>query len=402
MTDIAIPYGAYWSTPFVRWQGSLAHLHSLKFAAHVTRSVLDQRGIDPAVFDFGVLGTTVPQRSAFYGLPWLMAEAGAGQVAGPTISQACATGARILQAAAAEVGAGDAGVALAVAADRVSNGPHLYYPAPHGPGGTGEHEDWVLDNFEKDPYAGVAMVQTAENVAAEAGIDTARQNELTLLRYEQYQEARANDSAFLRRFMTLPFTVPDARFKRTQAELEGDEGIFPTTAEGLAKLKPVLPGGTVTFGGQTHPADGNAGIVVTTPDRARELSSEPYIDIRIRGFGQARVKPAFMPAAPVPAARRALEAAGVDIGQIAAIKTHNPFIVNDLYLAQQLGIDPQGFNRFGCSLVWGHPQGPTGLRSVIELIEELVMRGGGLGLFTGCAAGDSAMAVVIDVKDARS
>ncbi|MGE4335697.1 MAG: thiolase family protein [Pigmentiphaga sp.] len=402
MTDIAIPYGAYWSTPFVRWQGSLAHLHSLKFAAHVTRNVLGQRGIDPAVFDFGVLGTTVPQRGAFYGLPWLMAEAGADQVAGPTISQACATGARILQTAAAEVGAGDASVALAVAADRVSNGPHLYYPAPHGPGGTGEHEDWVLDNFEKDPYAGVAMVQTAENVAAEAGIDTARQNELTLCRYEQYGEALANDSAFLRRFMALPFTVPDARFKRTQAELEGDEGIFPTTAEGLARLKPVLPGGTVTFGGQTHPADGNAGIVVTTPDRVRELSNEPYIDIRIRGFGQARVKPAFMPAAPVPAARQALAAAGVEIGQIAAIKTHNPFIVNDLYLAQQLGIDPQGFNRFGCSLVWGHPQGPTGLRSVIELIEELVVRGGGLGLFTGCAAGDSAMAVVIEVKDARS
>jgi len=401
MTDIAIPYGAYWSTPFVRWQGSLAHLHSLKFAAHVTRSVLGQRGIDPSVFDFGVLGTTVPQRGAFYGLPWLMAEAGAGQVAGPSISQACATGARILQAAAAEVGAGDASVALAVAADRVSNGPHLYYPAPHGPGGTGEHEDWVLDNFEKDPYAGVAMVQTAENVAAEAGIDTAQQNELTLCRYEQYGEALANDSAFLRRFMALPFTVPDARFKRTQTELGGDEGIFPTTAEGLAKLKPVLPGGTVTFGGQTHPADGNAGIVVTTPERARELTREPSIDIRIRGFGQARVKPAFMPAAPVPAARRALESAGVEIAQIAAIKTHNPFIVNDLYLAQQLGIDPRGFNRFGCSLVWGHPQGPTGLRSVIELIEELVMRGGGLGLFTGCAAGDSAMAVVIEVKDAR-
>ena len=70
-------------------------------------------------------------------------------------------------------------------------------------------------------------------------------------------------------------------------------------------------------------------------------------------------------------------------------------------MADHFGIDADGINNFGCSLVWGHPQGPTGLRSVIELIEELVMRGGGRGLFTGCAAGDSAMAVVVEVGDAR-
>src|SRR5690606_39297411 len=128
--------------------------------------------------------------------------------------------------------------------------------------------------------------------------------ELTLCRYEQYGEALANDSAFLRRFMALPFTVPDARFKRTQTELGGDEGIFPTSAEGLAKLKPVVEGGTVTFGGQTHPADGNAGMVVTTPERAAELSRDPKIDIRLVSFGQARVKAGFMPMAPVPASRR--------------------------------------------------------------------------------------------------
>lgn len=402
MLNIAIPYGAYWSTPFVRWQGSFSHLHSLKFGAHVARASLQQKQIDGSLIDFGVLGTTVPQRSAFYGLPWVMAEAGLGHVAGPTINQACATGARILQVAASEVANGDARIALAIAADRVSNGPHLYYPAPHGPGGTGEHENWVLDNFEKDPHAGVAMVRTAENVAAQAGITTAQQNELTLRRYEQYEEALANDAAFLRRFMTLPFPVPDARFRKTQGELGGDEGIFPTTAEGLAQLKPVLPDGTVTFGGQTHPADGNAGLIVTTVDQARALSLDPGIDIRIRAFGQARVAAGFMPAAPVPAARRALDAAGLDISQIKAIKTHNPFIVNDLYLAQQMDLDPRRFNRFGCSLVWGHPQGPTGLRAVIELIEELTLTGGGYGLFTGCAAGDSAMALIVEVKDAKS
>lgn len=399
MKEISIPYGAYWSTPFTRWQGSFAHLHSLKFAAHVAKGALQRRGLGVETFDHAALGMSVPQRGAFYGLPWLMAELGAEHVAGPTISQACATSARLLQSVASTVREGDAEVALAIACDRVSNGPHIYYPAPHAPGGTGEHENWVLDNFNYDPYTGVNMLTTAENVAREYGLDTARQNELTLWRYAQYEEALKDDSAFLKRFMDLPFSVPDARFKREQSVLHGDEGIFSTTAEGLAKLKPVMEGGTVTFGGQTHPADGNAGMVVTTPERAVELSSNKNIDIRLVSFGQARVRPAFMPAAPAPAVRRALQAAGLEVEDLAAIKTHNPFIINDLVMGKELGIDPQGFNRYGCSLVWGHPQGPMGLRALIELIEELVIIGGGYGLFVGCAAGDSAMAVIIKVQD---
>jgi acetyl-CoA acyltransferase len=181
--------------------------------------------------------------------------------------------------------------------------------------------------------------------------------------------------------------------------LAGDEGIHATTSDGLAALKPTLANGSVTHGGQTHPADGSAAIVLTTPQRVPELTREPAIDIRLVAFGQARVERGYMPEAPVPAARRALAAAGLEIAQMKAIKTHNPFIVNDLVLAQCFGLDPARFNNYGSSLVWGHPQGPTGLRSVIELIEELVLMGGGYGLFTGCAAGDSSMAVVLRVGD---
>ncbi|WP_397475883.1 thiolase family protein [Pusillimonas sp.] len=403
MTEIAIPYGAYWSTPFVRWQGSFAHLHSLKFAAHVARDALQRRNLSVSMFDHAALGMSVPQKGAFYGLPWLAAQLGSESLTGPTISQACATGVRLLQSVASTIREGDASAALAVAADRVSNGPHIYYPAPDGPGGTGgtgEHENWVLDNFNCDPNTGTNMLKTAENVAAEHGVTTQQQNELTLVRYQQYEEALKDDSAFLKRFMDLPFSVPDARFRREQSVLQGDEGIFPTSAEGLAKLKPVMEGGTVTFGGQTHPADGNAGMVVTTPQKAAELSRDPKIDIRLVSFGQARVKAGFMPAAPAPAARRALDAAGLKASDLAAVKTHNPFIVNDLVMSKELGIDAGKMNRFGCSLVWGHPQAPMGIRGVIELIEELVIIGGGYGLFVGCAAGDSAMAVVVKVQGA--
>jgi len=397
--EALLPYGAWWSTPFARWQGSLAHLHSLTFAAHVARRALARRGIEPAAFDHAVLGMTVPQRGSFYGAPWLMGEIGAVGVTGPTIAQACATGARALQSAVAEVTSGMASASLVVCADRTSNGPHVYYPAPDNPGGTGEHENWILDSFGRDPWAGQSMVETAENVAAKHGIDTARQHALVLHRYAQYQDALADDAAFLKRFMDLPFDVPDARYRTTRAVLDGDEGVQATTAERLAALKPVRAGGTVTHGGQTHPADGNAALVVTSRERAAEFTREPGIEIRVLAFGQARVAPAHMPEAPVPAARRALAVAGVVARELDAVKTHNPFVVNDLVLADALGVDAEAMNRYGSSLVWGHPQAPTGLRSIVELIEELVLRGGGTGLFSGCAAGDSAMAAVLRVDD---
>ncbi|KON81272.1 thiolase family protein [Azoarcus sp. PA01] len=395
-----IPYGAYWSTPFARWQGSFANLHSVRFAAHVAREELGRRAIDPALFDYGVLGFSVPQQHAFYGLPWLTGLIGATRAGGPTMMQACATGVRTLLAAAQEIESDMASVALAINCDRTSNGPHLYYPNPRGPGGTGSAENWVMDNFGCDPLGGHSMLATAENVAAKHKVTTAQQHELVLRREEQYGDALRDDSAFLRRFMTLPFAVPSADFRKMAATLDGDEGTSRSTADGLAKLRPVVDGGSVTFGAQTHPADGNAAIVVTTPDKARELSANPKIAVRLHGFGLARTELAYMPEAMIPAARRALDQAGRSIADLAAIKTHNPFAVNDIVFARETGADLALMNNYGCSLVWGHPQAPMGTRAIIELIEELALRGGGFGLFTGCAAGDTAMAVVIEVCDA--
>jgi len=129
-------------------------------------------------------------------------------------------------------------------------------------------------------------------------------------------------------------------------------------------------------------------------------SRDPKIRIQVLGFGLARAAPAMMPAAPVPASRRALSNAGVEMGQIDAVKSHNPFAVNDIVFSRETGFDLMAMNNYGCSLVFGHPHAATTLRQIIELIEELVIRGGGYGLFQGCAAGDTAMAVVIKVAGA--
>ncbi len=373
-------------------------MHPLTFAAEIARRALRERDISPGVFTNLYLGTTVPAKGAFYGAPWLAGLIGADGITGPTFAQACATSARVLGSAAqaVETEQDTAPVILCLTADRTSNGPHLLYPNPLGPGGRGDAEDWVWDNFNCDPLAGNTMLETAENVARAANISTAEQHEVVLMRYNQYQQALANNAAFHKRYMVTPVDInPTGR--KVVAAVADDEGVFLTTGDGLARLKPVLPGGSVTFGGQTYPADGNAGLIVATREQARLLSHNPAIEIQLLAFAEGRAARGYMPQATVPAARRALERAGLRLSDIKAIKTHNPFALNDCYLSRELGIPLEGMNNYGCSLIWGHPQGPTGLRLIIELIEELTLLGGGYGLFTGCAAGDTAAAIVVKV-----
>jgi acetyl-CoA acetyltransferase family protein len=397
-TKAYIPYGGYWSTPFCRWQGSFGHLHALKFGADVARKALTERNIPPEALDGLFLGWTVPQKSGFYGAPWVAGLIGAPNITGPNISQACATSGKVISAAAMEIELGTHSAVLALLCDRTSNSPHIYYPNPQGIGGIGDKEDWIWDNFGHDPFARCSMVQTADNVANAAGIDKAAQDEVALIRYEQYQDALEDDSAFLRRYMVLPVEVKDSSGRKVITTVNGDEGVFPTTAEGLAKLKPAMEGGTVTFGTQTYPADGNAGVMVTTKAKAAELSRDRGVTVRVISYGQGRAEKGMMAMANVPASRQALDRAGVTMKDIKAVKTHNPFAVNDVYFAKEMGIEVTAMNRFGSSLVWGHPQAPTGARLIIELIEELALAGGGYGLFTGCAAGDTALAVIVKVE----
>ena len=393
-----IPYGGYWSTPFCAWQGSFQNLHAIEFAADIGKRFLQERKISPKEFDELILGITVPQLSAFYGTPWLAGMLGAEHITGPMIGQACATGAKGVEVAALSVEAGVHKNVLVVYADRCSNGPLLVYPNPQAPGGTQDKESWVWDNFGNDPFAKNAMIETAENVAREVGVSKDEQDKIAFLRYQQYQEAIKDGKAFQKRYMIAPIEVKNRSGRKVLATVETDEGIYPTTLEGLQKLKPVMPNGTVTYGTQTHPADGNCGIIVTTREKAKQLSKKKNIEIQVLSYGEGKAKKGYMAMAIIPAAKTALKQAGISMADVDAIKTHNPFAVNDIYFCREMDIDWKDMNNYGSSLIYGHAQGPTGARLIIELIEELAMKGGGYGLFDGCAAGDTGAAVVLEVR----
>ena len=144
-------------------------------------------------------------------------------------------------------------------------------------------------------------------------------------------------------------------------------------------------------------ADGNSGICVTTRDHAKELSTDKNIEVQLVSFGYARTKKAYMAAAVAPSAQMALDSAGIKVSDLKAVKTHNPFAANDIAMAKTLGLDVNSMNNYGSSLIFGHPQAATGARLMIEGIEELVQKGSGYLLFSGCAAGDTAASIVIKV-----
>ena len=392
LNNAFIPYQGYFSSPFCRWQGSMANENAITLGAETSKQWLFEKKIDPSLLDYLILGVTVGQPKLFYGGPWASALIGAENIPGLLVSQACSTSTTGIFQAAMGIETNMYTAAYTLMTDRCSNGPHTVWPNPKGPGGQVISENWVMDHFSNDPWGGQAMIETAENVAKEAGITREQCDEMALMRYEQYTRSLAEDRAFQKRYM-FPVQIKVSRKK--SITIEEDEGVTASTKEGLGALRPVLPEGSHTFGSQTHPADGNCGMIITSKERAAEVSVDPARDIQVVSYGFSRAKKAHMAMAVVPAAQMALDKAGISMNDIGVVKTHNPFAANDVYLARQMNIDPASFNNFGSSIVFGHPQAPTAGRCIIEGIEELAEKGGGYLLFTGCAAGDTGAAVVL-------
>ncbi|WP_027715395.1 thiolase family protein [Desulfuromonas sp. TF] len=394
LTKAYIPYGGYYSTPFARWQGTLANENAIVLGADTSRRFFESKGWNPRMLDYVLVGSTVYQKQWFYSGPWAAAMMGAAETPGVLVSQACSTPTTTIYQAGMGIETGMFANSWCLLADRCSNGPHASWPNPNGPGGQVVTEDWFMDNVAKDPWGGTSMIETAENVSREYGVTREECDAITLRRQAQYHDALANDRAFQKRYM---FAAEVRISKKKTVTLEADEGITLSTPEGLAGLRPVLSDGVHTFGAQTHPADGNCGISVTTRERARELSTNPGVEVQLVSFGFARARKAHMAAAVAPSAQMALENAGLKAADLGAVKTHNPFAANDVVMAKVMGLDVDSMNNYGSSLIYGHPQAPTGARLVIEGVEELVQKGGGYLLFAGCAAGDTAAALVLKV-----
>jgi acetyl-CoA acetyltransferase len=353
--------------------------------------IMGRRHVELTSLDYLVLGSTIPWHWKFWNAPMLSALFGR-RIPGHHLEQACATGLQATLAAAAQVESGDHDVVGVLTFDRTSDSPVGVFPERRAYERTMALAD-VWDNFGFDPATGGSMIATAGAAARKHKLDRQEVDDLTLYRYEQYFEAKA---AGVLEKTAVPLDLLNVQ-GRPLGRIDDDLGIRRVTRDGLRAMRELDT--CVTAGGQTHASDGMATLLMTTAEKAAELSPRPEIEIRLIAKTEARANPGLMPEAPAIAVKKLLEKTGLKMTEMAVVKNHNPFAVNDAIFSRVLDHDWKEMNKTGCSLVWGHPQGPTLTRSLIEGLEEAVVLGGGLVLLFGCAAGDVGIAAVFSVSD---
>jgi len=387
-----IPYGTWGSSYFPAWQTSaLAEVNIGQFAGEAMNRILGLRRVPAHALDYLVIGSTIPWHWKFWNAP-LVASCLGNRVPGFHVEQACATGLQAVLLAAAGVDSRAHDTVGVLTFDRTSDSSVGVFPERRAHQRTVPISD-VWDNFGFDPATGNAMITTAGIAARKYKIDRREVDEIALLRHEQYFDAKA--SGFLDRVL-VPLEVLNLQGKPL-GRIDDDVGVRKLTIESLRAMREL--DSCVTGGTQTHAADGMASLLVTTREQARALSPRPEIDIRFVGTATVRAQPSLMPEAPALAVQKLLADTGFTMKDIAVVKNHNPFAVNDAVFARVVDYDWREMNRTGSSLVWGHPQGPTLTRIVIEALEEAVDLGGGNVLVFGCAAGDVGIAVLLSVTE---
>ncbi len=387
-----IPYGTWGSSYFPAWQTSaLAEVNIGQFAGEAMNRILGMRGVRRSALDYLVIGSTIPWRWKFWNAPLVSACMGS-RIPGCHVEQACATGLQAINVAANEVNWGSNDVVGVLTFDRTSDSPVGVFPERRAYERTQALAD-VWDNFGFDPATGGAMIACAGNGARKYKIDRREVDEITLYRYEQYFAAK--ESGFLDRVL-VPLDILNVA-GRFLGRIDDDLGVRKLDAATLAGMYELDT--CVTGGSQTHASDGMACLLVTTEEKAKELSPRPEIEISFVGKTDIRTSPGLMPEAPHMAVRKLLGIVGMKLEDIAVLKNHNPFAVNDAVFAKEMDYDWRKMNNAGCPLVWGHPQGPTLTRVTIEALEEAVDLGGGYVLIFGCAAGDVGIAGLFKVSE---
>jgi acetyl-CoA acetyltransferase len=391
LPNARIPYGTWGSSYFPAWQtSSLAEVNIGQFAGESMNRILGLRHVPKSELDYLVIGSTIPWHWKFWNAP-LVASCLGHRVPGFHVEQACATGLQAVLLAGTTVGSGDHGVVGVLTFDRTSDSPVGVFPERRAYERTMALAD-VWDNFGFDPATGNAMITTAGIAARKYKIDRREVDEIAFLRYQQYFDAKGR--GFLDRVL-VPLQVLNVQGKPL-GTIDDDFGVRQITLGTLRAQRELDT--CVTSGTQTHASDGMATLLVTHKDRVKDVSPRPEIQVEYVAKAEIRTQPSLMPEAPAMAVQRLLKRTGLTMDDMAVVKNHNPFAVNDAVFAKATGYDWRKMNTTGCSLVWGHPQGPTLTRVLIEALEEAVDLGGGHVLIFGCAAGDVGIAAVFKVS----
>ncbi len=386
-----IPYGTWGCSYFPAWQTSpLAEVNIGQFAGEAMARIMNKRKVPVSNLDYLIIGSTVPWHFKFWNAT-VVANCMGKRLPGFQMEQACATGLQAVILAGAQVQSGASEAVGVLTFDRTSDSPVGVFPERRSYKRTEVLAD-VWDNFGFDPSTGKAMLNAAGFAARKYKIAKKEVDELTCYRYEQYFNAK--ESGFLNR-VAFPFEILNVQGKSAGWVTE-DAGVKKISIDALRAMREL--DSCVTGGTQTHAADGMATLLVTTKEKAKQLSKKPEIEISFIAKTEVRTNPSLMPEAPALAVQKLLKQTGLTMKEIKVVKDHNPFAVNDAIFAKVMNYDWHKMNNTGSPLVFGHPQGPTLTRILMEALEEAVDLGGGYVLVFGCAAGDVGIASIFHVS----
>ena len=310
-------------------------------------------------------------------------------VPGVTIHRNCASGMQSVIYAAQQIMLGDMDIVVAGGVEVMSRVPYMLYDARWGKRlQHGVMTDGIWEGLT-DPWCGLIMGLTAENLAEKYDISREEQDEVAL-RSHHNAEAATNEGRF--KDEILPVEIPQR--KGDPVIFDKDEHFRPgMTMDKLARLKPSFKkDGTVTPGNASGINDAAAAMVVMAAEKADELGIAPIA--KLRGYGLGAVEPELMGYGPVPATKQALERTGFKLEDMELIELNEAFAAQYLTCEKLLGLNRDITNVNGSGIALGHPVGCTGVRIIISLFHEMKRRGNTIGLATLCVGGGMGQATI--------
>ena len=382
-------------TGFGSFGGSLKELSATDLGVVAARAALERAQVPAADVDHVVMGNVLQTSAdAPYLARHVALQAGLPvETPAVTVNRLCGSGFEAVIQAAQQIRLGESRVVLAGGTESMSQAPHVVRGARWGLRlGAGAPLEDTLWEALRDTQCNLSMAETAENLAERYGISRDRVDEYALRSQQCARDAWAA-GAFTDEI--VPVALHN-RKKRQTDPWAADEHMRPdTTAEALAKLPPYFrTDGVVTAGNASGIADGAAALVIAGAEYARARGLRPLG--RVVGWAVVGVDPSIMGIGPVPAARKALERAGLKLGEMDLVEVNEAFAAQYLAVEQELQLDRARTNLDGGAIAIGHPLGASGARITLHLLHALRRRGGRFGLGAACIGGGQGAAVIVE------
>jgi acetyl-CoA C-acetyltransferase len=379
-------------TPVGSFGGQFKDIAATELGAHAVRAALERAEIAGEEVDEVVLGCVL--QAGLGQNPARQAAIGAGipkEVPATTINMVCGSGLKSVAIASQMVRAGDVDIVVAGGMENMTRAPYLM---PSGRFGARMGDARLIDSMVHDglwdAFNAIHMGITAENLADQYGISREEQDEFAASSQQKAERAVAQG---IFRDEIVPIDVPE---KGGTRPVENDEHPRPgTTVEVLGKLRAAFrrDGGTVTAGNASGLNDAAATIVVMSASKAHERGLRTFGTVE--SYASVGVEPKIMGIGPVPAVRKALAKAGLELGDIDLFELNEAFAAQSLAVLRELEIDHQRINPHGGAIALGHPIGASGGRILVTLLHEMRRRDSRRGLATLCVGGGQGQAAVI-------